>query len=144
MTTNFQLARLLRDHPHFHGVYAENTLPKKLQEGGYIFNQLKNGDHRNGHWCAFYIFSGEPHVFYFDPLSLFRIPVDVERVLQANYSRGEIYYCPFREEAYDGVDCGQLCVKFLKECLQGEKQAYEYLEKHALGYGLGGHLRYSV
>lgn len=133
-TTNFDLEKKLKNTPKFHGVFSLDTVPKKLEEGGYIYNVRKEADNRMGHWQAFYIFpNGEPRVFFFDPFS-FPPPSQIEKILQTNFDKGEILCNPFVDESRKGVNCGELCVTFVKECVKSEKHAYDYLQSHQVQF----------
>lgn len=89
-----------------------DDLPRKSHkiESGVI--NLDNHDGRGTHWVAYY--KRNNIVYYFDSFGDLRPPKDLLSYLGGN---SKILYNYNKFQTYNSVNCGHLCLEFLKTCI---------------------------
>lgn len=111
-TTNIQLYRMARNIPNFRGVFMIDELPKKPNFYENAIVNLQKLSQEGSHWVA-YRKIGEV-VEYFDSFGNLRPPKELQR-----YFRGcQVYYNRDRYQGLQQSNCGQNCIKFLKNKFQ--------------------------
>jgi len=107
--TNYELAKYakLLKIPYFRGVFMKDGLPKKPRVNEAAIVNLDNTFGKGTHWVC-YTKRGSK-VYYYDSFGNLRPPKKI-----SNYFEGcEVMYNYEREQSYDSVVCGHLCLKFL-------------------------------
>ena len=110
-TTDVQLRYLARNVPHFRGVFMIDDLPKKpdFYESGIV--NLQKLSQEGSHWVAYRKIG--KIVEYFDSFGNLRPPKEVEKYFQGC----QVYYNRDRYQDLVQSNCGQNCIKFLKNKL---------------------------
>lgn len=104
-------AKLLKI-PHFRGVFMRNALPKhgpRKYESAIV--NLDDADGPGTHWVAYKKRNNE--VMYFDSFGNLQPPLELVNYLGV----GSVKYNYERYQNYNTVECGHLCLKFLKNQL---------------------------
>ena len=111
--SNFDIENVIREHTPlraiFRGTFSldelSNLTPRRGVECAII--NLARSSRPGTHWCAYYKHGGV--VCYYDPFGDLRPPRELVNYL----SKCKIYYNVNREQEFDTVYCGQLCLCFL-------------------------------
>lgn len=113
------LARKLKI-PHFCGVFMRDTLAKKVRVNAQECWILNHGSSQtNGsHWTA--LAKNNNIVFYFDSFGKLPPPFEVIDYLN-NASDVHLYYNAKNYQSYGSAICGHLCLKFLHNFWQHQK-----------------------
>ena len=109
MTTNFQLLRLCKNIPHFRGVFMISEFSRKKRKDKHEKAIVNIGSGGGTHWVA-YRRNGNK-VAYFDSYGDLSPP---KQLIKYFGKRAKISYNRRRYQSYSSDQCGQLCVKFLK------------------------------
>jgi len=112
--TNFDLikyAKLLKI-PHFRGVFMRDSLPRtpRKHESGILNLDTSLGP--GTHWVCYC--KDDNVVYYFDSFGNLRPPPELVDYLGPGVC---IKYNYNREQGFNSVVCGHLCLKFLTTCL---------------------------
>ena len=107
-TTDQQLKRMAQNVPNFRGVFMIDNLPKKPKFYENAIVNLQKLSQQGSHWVA-YRKVGKV-VEYFDSFGNLRPPRELEKYFQ--YC--QVYYNRDRYQNLDQSNCGQNCIKFLK------------------------------
>ena len=107
-STNLELSQLASKIKYFRGVFSRDTLPKKpyIFEKGILNLQTESG--AGTHWVAYSKIKNK--VFYFDSFGNLPPPIEFIKYMSSN----KIFYNRLCYQEYKDVNCGLLCIKFLK------------------------------
>lgn len=109
--TNVELAKLAHHIPNFRGVFMRDNLPSKIHrihECGIV--NLDNNRGLGTHWVAY--IKHDRNVKYFDSFGNLRPPKELMEYFGKDVN---ITYNYERMQSYDDTNCGELCLKFLRE-----------------------------
>lgn len=100
----------------FRGIFSRDLLPKLVhkEEKGII--NLDDDIGRGTHWVAYK--KRHTKVKYFDSYGDLRPPIEVERYLLSNRAGDVIEYNYKRYQDIDSINCGHLCLLFLKGIIE--------------------------
>lgn len=105
--TDVDLVKYTKDVPFFRGVFMRNTLPTKPHANESVIVNLDDNKGRGTHWVAFK--KRGKMVVYYDSFGDLTPPIEIVR-----YLRGcKITYNYNREQRFNTVVCGHLCLNFL-------------------------------
>jgi transposase InsO family protein len=123
LLTNIDISQMLKDIPHFRGVYTRDMLPKRIlkEECGVINTDTINGTGK--HWICYYNELKSKYVEFFDS---FGLPPAQEILTYLETSGKDILYNSSQLQANDSTKCGYYCVYFIKERNKG-KSIYDIL-----------------
>ena len=105
----------------FRGVYARDTLPRRLRSNKHSSAYIINLDKRAGygtHWIAVYIPRRKDYIEYFD--STGEIPY-YDTLLRFVSKRKHYIYNNLRLQSYMSTTCGQYCLFYLCSRVHGLK-----------------------
>lgn len=111
MTDNYQLMRMCKNVPFFRGVFMRDRLPKKPWKRENIIVNLDSYNSRGTHWVALRILPNR--AYYFNSFGNLSPPPEIVQYC----SNRPIYFNKRRYQSFNSNQCGQLCVKFLKNKL---------------------------
>lgn len=94
----------------FRGIFSRDTLPKVIHKNEKGIINLDDSSGQGTHWVAYS--KRNKVVKYFDSYGDLRPPIEVEMYLSSN--RGVIQYNYKRYQHMNSVNCGHLCLLFLK------------------------------
>lgn len=99
-----------RKWSHFRGVFARDEMPERCNENESGVINLDSKQGAGTHWVAYFKIANA--AFYFDSFGDLRPPNEL-----IDYLGGEtrIYYNYTKDQDYNTVNCGHLCLKFLEE-----------------------------
>lgn len=106
--TTSQLLKLTKRIPRFRGVFTRSTLPTEVKVNESAIVNLDNSGGAGTHWVA-YKKKGK-RVDYFDSYGNLKAPLELVKY----FGDAKIYYNKKRYQKPDQTNCGELCLKFLK------------------------------
>jgi len=110
--SNFQLECILGNEKNFAGVFASDTLPKKIKPAENGLVNLEKISSSGTHWVAYYNSPSSPNVEYFDSFGL----VPSNRILKYLQTSGKpVIYNDRQLQANDSLRCGFYCVHFIQQ-----------------------------
>uniref|UniRef100_A0A8D9A9I4 Ubiquitin-like protease family profile domain-containing protein n=1 Tax=Cacopsylla melanoneura TaxID=428564 RepID=A0A8D9A9I4_9HEMI len=95
--------------PHFRGVFCLDEIPKKPGKYEIGVVNLDKSQNRGTHWCAYV--KKDNTVYYYDSFGNLRPPLELKTYL----THSKILYNYDTDQKYGSVNCGHLCLKFIKE-----------------------------
>lgn len=109
--TNFDIINYAKKLkiPHFRGVYMRDTLPNKPNKCESAIVNLDSVQGRGTHWVAYT--KRDNIVYYFDSFGNLRPPPELVRYFGSGV---QVSYNYDRKQSFNSVQCGRLCLKFLK------------------------------
>lgn len=107
--TNLDIVKYTRDIPYFRGVYMRDTLPKKPRRIECAILNLDTSDNPGTHWVAYVKLNN--YCEYFDSFGNLRPPLELTHYLNGF----SIIYNYDKFQSYNSVNCGHLCIKFLRK-----------------------------
>ena len=121
--TNVDISHMLKDIPHFRGVYTRDILPKRIfkKECGVINTDIISGIGK--HWICYY---NDPKSKYIEFLDSFGLSPAQEILTYLETSGKDIIYNSSQLQANVSTKCGYYCVYFIKERNNG-KSMYDIL-----------------
>lgn len=107
--SNIDILKHSSDIPHFRGVYMRDNLPKspKKVECGII--NLDSSKNNGTHWVAYV--KDNNYCEYFNSYGDLPPPLEFKKYFK-NY---DIYYNYDTYQKFNTVNCGHLCLKYLKQ-----------------------------
>jgi len=123
--TNLDISKMLKDVPHFRGVYTRDMLPKRIlkRECGVINTDTISGIGK--HWVCYY---NDPKSQYIEFLDSFGLLPAKEILTYLKTSGKDIHYSSSQLQANDSIKCGYYCVYFIKERNKG-RSMYDIIYK---------------
>lgn len=110
-TTDIQLKKMSRGISNFRDVYMIDNLPKKPNYCECAIVNLQKSSEEGSHWVAYRKFGKIAE--YFDSFGNLKPPKEIEKYLKGC----KIYYNRDRYQDLEESNCGQNCIKFLKNKL---------------------------
>lgn len=96
----------------FRGVFSRDEIPaedpQRLRECAVV--NLSSLEQPGTHWVAYYKFQQEQRVYYYDSFGNLSPPNELFFAFCNTYN---IFYNRGRNQNFDSVICGQLCLRFL-------------------------------
>lgn len=103
-------ARRLRI-PYFRGVFMRDGLPKTIRSHECAVINL-DWTHGSGtHWVCYK--KRDNDVYYYDSYGNLRPPLELMRYIKTGGTDVHVYYNYERQQTFDSVICGHLCLRFL-------------------------------
>jgi len=115
-TNNFELEELLKDEPHFKGVFMKDQLTGKINDNENAIVNLESSGDRGSHWVCYSNSSTLDYVLYFDSYGL---PPPEEIVKYLSTSDKKIMYNTSEIQNLKSQMCGYYCVYVIKELNKG-------------------------
>lgn len=107
-TTDAQLKSMARNIPNFRGVYMIDQLPKKANFRESAIVNLQKLSQEGSHWVCYRKIGRI--VEYFDSFGNLRPPRELEKY----FRNCQVYYNRDRYQQLKQSNCGQNCIRFLK------------------------------
>jgi hypothetical protein len=92
--------------PYFRGVYMKDQLPNKIQKYESMIINLDNSSGPGTHWVCF--FKKDKAINYYDSFGV-KPPSELIKY----FGKNVIHYNIEKNQNFDQVICGHLCLKFL-------------------------------
>lgn len=107
--TNYDLMKYVKllKIPNFRGVFMRDSLPSSPRKNESAIVNLDSASGAGTHWVCFNKL--DKKVFYYDSFGSLKPPPELIRY----FTSCEIYYNYKREQSFDSVICGHLCLRFL-------------------------------
>jgi len=122
--SNFQLECILENEKNFAGVFASDTLPKKIKPAENGLVNLEKINSPGTHWVAYYNSPSRPTIEYFDSFGL----VPSNRILKYLQTSGKpIVYNETQLQIRSSVRCGFYCLHFIQQ--RNRKKSYRQILK---------------
>ena len=96
--------------PHFRGVYMKDQLPDKIQKNESMIVNLDSSEGPGTHWVCF--FKKDKVINYFDSFGV-KPPIELIKYFEKNL----VHYNVDKNQNFDQVICGHLCLEFLSKFL---------------------------
>lgn len=94
--------------PHFKGVFMKDELPNKIYKNECMIVNLDNSSGQGTHWVCFT--KKDNIIHYYDSFG-----VELPSELIKYFRNSEVYYNIDKNQDFDEVICGHLCLNFLKK-----------------------------
>lgn len=105
--TNVDILKHSVDIPHFRGVYMRDRLPKRPKKVECAIMNLDNSKNQGTHWVAYVKVNN--YCEYFNSYGDLQPPLELIKYLKKDISYNYNTY-----QKFNTVNCGHLCLKYLK------------------------------
>lgn len=111
-------AKRILNIPHFRGVFMRDALPSIIFKNETAIVNLDNSFGPGTHWVCYHKQGNK--IKYFDSFGNLRPPLELQKYFKSDNqssTKNSIEYNYDREQSFNSVICGHLCLKFLhKQC----------------------------
>ncbi|RWS18115.1 hypothetical protein B4U80_10344, partial [Leptotrombidium deliense] len=118
------------DIEHFRGVFAKNSLPKKINELEYGIVNNDNLPGNGTHWVCYYNNPKNKYVEFFDSFGLAPAK-EIQKYLET--SNKKIKYNSTQIQDVLSIKCGYFCIDFIKDRISG-KSMYDCIHKYSINF----------
>lgn len=115
-------AKKILNIPHFRGVFMRDSLPSIIFKNETAIVNLDNSFGPGTHWVCYHKQGNK--IKYFDSFGNLRPPLELQKYFKSGdqSSNTIIEYNYNREQSFNSVICGHLCLKFLHKQQQQQQQ----------------------
>lgn len=95
--------------PYFRGVFCRDQIPKKINKNEVAICNLDISKNEGTHWIAYV--KKNKLVYYYDSFGNLQPPPELKKY----FNKCDILYNNEADQTYNSVNCGHLCLKFIKQ-----------------------------